>query len=130
MKWVWTSMMKYSPLGHFSSAAVGLERFGFVDVPVVAVDLVAWPGSGGQAHGAGHEGAAVHAELLRLLVGHRADQVLDLLLLGFCGRGMNSSLETTWVGTGESTPFLMSRCFLRIHMDLAPVRDSSIILHS
>ena len=23
----------------------------------------------------------------------------------FCGRGMNSSFETTWVGTGESTPF-------------------------
>src|SRR5713101_10180375 len=36
--------------------------------------------------------------------------------LGFCGRGMNSSLETTWVGTGESTPFLRSRCHLGIHI--------------
>src|SRR5438874_4046568 len=34
----------------------------------------------------------------------------------FCGRGMNSSLETTWVGTGESTPLLRSRCHLGIHM--------------
>ena len=24
---------------------------------------------------------------------------------GVCGRGMNSSFETTWVGIGESTPF-------------------------
>src|SRR5437879_13905175 len=36
--------------------------------------------------------------------------------LSFCGRGMNSSLETTWVGTGESTPLLRSRCHLGIHM--------------
>src|SRR5438477_12482823 len=34
----------------------------------------------------------------------------------FCGRGMNSSLETTCVGMGESTPFLRSRCHLGIHI--------------
>ena len=33
-------MMKYSPLGHFSSVGGGLERLGFLDVPVVAVDPV------------------------------------------------------------------------------------------
>src|SRR5437588_3289971 len=36
--------------------------------------------------------------------------------LSFCGLGMNSSLETTCVGTGESTPFMRSRCHLGIHM--------------
>ena len=35
---------------------------------------------------------------------------------GFCGRGMNSSFETTWVGTGESTPLSRSRSHLGIHM--------------
>ena len=34
----------------------------------------------------------------------------------FCGRGMNSSLETICVGTGESTPFFLSRCIFRVHM--------------
>src|SRR5215467_16162600 len=34
----------------------------------------------------------------------------------FCGRGMNSSLERTCVGMGESTPFLRSRWNLRIHI--------------
>src|SRR5260370_432392 len=44
------------------------------------------------------------------------------ICLGFCGRGMNSSLETTWVGTGESTPFLRSRCHLGIHMKTDSLR--------
>src|SRR3954454_14662622 len=35
----------------------------------------------------------------------------------FCGRGMNSSFDTTCVGTGESTPSFRSRCHLGIHID-------------
>src|SRR5947208_3631116 len=36
--------------------------------------------------------------------------------LSVCGRGMNSSFDTTCVGTGESTPFLRSRNHLGTHM--------------
>src|SRR5579885_2102771 len=36
---------------------------------------------------------------------------------GVWRRGISSSFETSWVGTGESTPLLRSRCHLRIHID-------------
>src|SRR5262249_35890779 len=36
------------------------------------------------------------------------------------GRGMNSSLDKTCVGMGESTPFLRSRSDLRIHIFYCP----------
>src|SRR5215813_7075865 len=35
-----------------------------------------------------------------------------------CGRGINSSFETAWVGMGETTPFLRSRRALGIHMNV------------
>src|SRR5262245_58144321 len=37
-----------------------------------------------------------------------------------CGRGSNSSFETTCVGIGESTPFFLSRIALRIHIMMTP----------
>src|SRR5262249_56861268 len=36
------------------------------------------------------------------------------------GRGMNSSLDKTCVGMGESTPFLRSRSDFRIHIFCCP----------
>src|ERR1700740_1279097 len=41
--------------------------------------------------------------------------------LALCGRGMNSSLDRTCVGIGESTPFLRSRWYLRIHIGRFPL---------
>src|SRR5262249_38740912 len=36
----------------------------------------------------------------------------------FCGRGMNSSLDPTWVGRGASPPLSRSRFHFGIHMEL------------
>src|SRR5215471_6552279 len=44
-----------------------------------------------------------------------------------CGRGMNSSLDRTCVGIGESTPFLRSRWNLRIHIVSVPLLLTSFI---
>ena len=59
-------------------------------------------------------------------LGHLADQYSTCFCWSFCGRGMNSSFETTCVGTGESTPFDRSRCPFRIHMDGAFPQVASI----
>src|SRR5205814_7466875 len=48
--------------------------------PDTTEDLVGSEEAGGQAHGRAHEGAAVHAELLRFLLGHFAGQALHPLL--------------------------------------------------
>src|SRR5712691_13267603 len=43
--------------------------------------------------------------------------------LGVCRRGMNSSFDTTWVGIGESTPFLRSLIPFGIHIASLPFKD-------
>ena len=88
VKWACTSMTKYSPLGHFSAVASGSKASASSTSQYFAVDFVGGEEAGGQAHGAGHELAAVHAELFGVLVGHGADEVLHLfLLLRFAGGG-------------------------------------------
>src|SRR5207248_2124139 len=55
--------------------------FGFLYVEHFSPNFVGGEEAGGHAHRAGHEPAAVHAELLGLFAGDLADPVLDFLLL-------------------------------------------------
>ena len=47
--------------------------------------------------------APVHAMARRQLVSEPHDLVLDAPLIGVCGSGVNSPLETIWVGIGVSS---------------------------
>ena len=69
----------------FVGALVG--GFVFVHVPDFAPDLVGGQEAGGHAHGGGHEVAAVHAQLLGLLLGDLAGPILDFLLFVRSGGG-------------------------------------------
>src|SRR5438067_2476760 len=116
VKCVCTSMMKYSPLGHFSSLASGSS--------VSAADTSQY---GPYTILLARKAVAMAMELamkvrrsmpsfFALSSAKTPMRYSTSFCLLFCGRGMNSSLETTCVGTDESTPFLRSRCHLGIHI--------------
>src|SRR5262249_58959289 len=67
--------------GPFFRGCSGLEGFGGIDLPVVAMHCVHGKNRGCETHRATHEVAAVHTEPLCISGAPFANQVLDVLLL-------------------------------------------------
>jgi hypothetical protein len=109
-------MMKYSPLGHFSAPAASssvsasstsqwLPYTRFIARNAVAIPIVL----------AKNARRASPSFFARSSASSPISASTCFCCL-FCGRGINSSFDTTCVGTGESMPSLRSRCHLGIHM--------------
>src|SRR5262249_13133980 len=127
VKWDCTSMMKYSSLGHFSLWAAGSSVSSsstFQKLPpytlLLARKAVAMPIV------LAMNSRRPMPSFLDFSSAMRPIKSSTACCLAFWGRGMNSSFETTWVGTGESTPFLRSRTHFGIHIERLLERDGEV----
>src|SRR5258706_14781624 len=116
VEWDWTSMMKYSSLGHFSAVGSG-------SMDSTSSTSKGWPYTLFMASQQVASPIELDMKLRRSMLSF-LDFSVDISPMrcstcfcrGVWRRGINSSFETSWVGTGESTPFRVSGAPLRIHM--------------
>src|ERR1039457_3889983 len=120
----WTSSTKYSPLGSFSSYAPWSVASSSPTSQTLPQTLLEARKQAARPMGVAMNLRRSMPSLRDFSAAIWPVQYSTSFCFWVCGRGMYSSLETSCVGTGESTPFWWSRCPFRIHMDCSPLSDS------